>query len=279
MNLTTGRKEEMAEKKFLDEQLLITHGTYTAQEIINIKEVKQRFLAQGESSLTLDERIRLANYAYLTETSFHEELRSRSFHIKNEGIIRKLSDEIVEGIDGESNELRTKMGYHYAPCASPSPSDISAGFELSPEHKYIDVGCGHGTVAIDVFKQVGCETYMLDPNVRNIRWAYKKLLEAGLAGNPKIKVAVSTVQDANLPLAYFDRAFLGRTIALENYKTTKEIQEACVRVIKDKGIIAIVHMPNGRVIPSQEMTADARLEESYCYNQQGYKFQLIKVQR
>lgn len=266
----------MAEKQFLEDELLIAHGTYTHTDIEQIGAIRQRFLSAGESSLTLDERIKLANYAYLTETSIDPH-GFTSF--KAEGILQKISVEIVKGIDGESEELRNKMGYPYHRCGSPSPFNIPEGFELNPESRYIDVGCGFGEVAIEVFKQVGCETYMLDPNVKNIRWAYKKLLEAGLAGNSKIKVVVSTVQDANLPLAYFDRAYLGRTIALENDKTTKEIQEGTVRLIRNDGVIAIVHIPNGKVVPASDMRTDAGITERYVNDKLGYKIQLFTVKR
>lgn len=46
----------------------------------------------------------------------------------------------------------------------------------------------------------------------------------------------------------------------------------------EKKITVVYHpIQTSEVIPSQDMRVDARLEGSYCYNQQGYKIQLIKV--
>lgn len=227
-------------ENLLEKQALITHGTYTLAQIEELEDLKARALQEhGIAFLNFSDRLKLFNYLYLTGTFSDQYL---SFDPTD--WFRQCADdafmEVLQAAgDGESNRYQSLVGYKYAQ-GTVRPLDIGDEFSINPDHSLVDVGCGFAQGSIEAADQSRSPVYLVDPNVFNIRAVYEQLARKKLLGNSRVQVRLALVQDAGLPAASFDRAYLGNTTYFMGIEETRAVLQSVLPLLKGGGVAAII---------------------------------------
>lgn len=270
----------------MEDKTLIAHETYNMAEIENISGLLERAKTfNGLRRITLNDRIRLVNFLILKYTKTNREYSSIEWgplfeelrNYETFDALRRLICIIADGT--KIKGLRQKIGYKYC-CAPPTPSSVP-DFPIDQDHSYIDVGCGFGESSIDLYKEVGQRTTLVDPNAYNVRMVFHNLEKNGLLEDNRIKVKIGTIQGANLPPDEFDRAFLSNTLAFEPDDVVMKIIESTVRLIRKNGIIAILGMSvHGVRFPVDEISrrTNKSLLSRIVKNTGGSPINLVRVQ-
>lgn len=229
----------VAESARLEFRHLITHGTYTSTQISTLQERATKAVP----SENLEELLALTNFLMLTETTVdaHNSLWMPDDSLllsclRNSSEVSELFSAIV---DRNSHPLSMRIGYKYSPLGTDAPLKLGDNFPLGSDSNYLDVGSGFGVQGICVAETFGCPVTLVDPNAYNIRMTYHYLDMHGLLGDSRVQVKLSTIQETDLPLQSFDRAYLGCTPAAGDTELERVVLSRTLALLRPSGIIAL----------------------------------------